>query len=109
MEGIRKASIWAQGRLCKVWYKCVVAMGSDDDRANTNFLLNSTLLNFAAVIRTDCDRSVVIATLETVEDLLKALREVGPFPLEERGLSSLLVSLQDVFNNKVCVCVQNLI
>ncbi len=77
-----------------------------DGRDNLDILLNSTLLSFAAVVRTDCDRSVVIATLETLEDLLKALRKDGPFQLQERGLTSLLVSVQDLLNNKVsgCVC-----
>ena len=72
-------------------------------RDNLEVLINSTLLSFAATVRTDCDRSVVIATLETLEDLFKGLREVGPFPIQDKPLSSLLVSVQDVFNNKVCV------
>ncbi len=100
VEGIRKAAIWAQGRLCKVWYKCVVAMGTDG-REDLEYLLNSTFLSFAATVRTDCDRSVVIATLEMLEDLLKSLKVFSPFPLTEKPLSSLLVSLHDIFNNKV--------
>ncbi len=100
MEGIRKAAIWAQGRLCKVWYKCVVAMDTES-RESIEYLLNSTFLSFAATVRTDCDRSVVIATLETLEDLLKSLKGNSPFPLTQKPLSSLLVSLQDIFNNKV--------
>ena len=63
-------------------------------------LVNNTLGSMAATVRTDSDRSVVTATLEAVEDLLKALEPLS-FPMQERVLSSLVVSVQDILEDKV--------
>ena len=63
-------------------------------------LVNSTLLSMAATVRTDYDRTVVLATLESLEDLLKSLKE-SSFPLENKPLESLVTSLQDIFEQKV--------
>lgn len=63
-------------------------------------LVNNTLGSMAATVRTDSDRSVVTATLEAVEDLLKALRPLS-FPMQDRVLSSLVVSVQDILEDKV--------
>lgn len=57
----------------------------------------------AAVVRTDADRTVVIATLEALESLLKFLKGV-PFIMEHNPLESLSVSLQDVLELKVSHC-----
>ena len=53
----------------------------------------------AAVLRTDDDRTVVITTLEALEQLLKFLKGV-PFTLERNPLESLSVSLQDILELK---------
>ena len=63
-------------------------------------LLNNTLGSMAATVRTDSDRSVVTATLEAVEDLLKSLRPLS-FPMQDRVLASLVVSVQDIMEDKV--------
>ena len=68
--------------------------------ANIDVLLNNTLGSMAATVRTDSDRSVVTATLEAIEDLLKSLRPLS-FPMQERVLSSLVVSVQDILEDKV--------
>ena len=70
--------------------------------ADIDILVNNTLGSMAATVRTDSDRSVVTATLEAVEDLLKALRSLS-FPMQDRVLSSLVVSVQDILDNKVHV------
>lgn len=69
-----------------------------------DILLNNTLGSMAATVRTDSDRSVVTATLEAVEDLLKSLCSLS-FPMQDRVLTSLVVSVQDIMEDKVCVCV----
>ena len=56
----------------------------------------------SATVRTDCDQSVVGATLEALEDLLKSLK-TPPFPMQERVVSSLMVSVQDIVEYKVHV------
>ena len=68
--------------------------------ANMDVLVNNTLGSMAATVRTDSDRSVVTATLEAVEDLLKALQPLS-FPMQDRVLSSLVVSVQDILEDKV--------
>lgn len=67
--------------------------------ANLDVLVNTTLLSMAAVVRTDTDRTVVIATLETLESLLKFLKGVS-FIMERNPLDSLSVSIQDVLELK---------
>ncbi|KAL5466681.1 hypothetical protein EMCRGX_G030825 [Ephydatia muelleri] len=93
--GIRKASISTLGVFCQVWYQ----LCSLEDRANLDVLVNTTLLSMAAVVRTDTDRTVVIATLETLESLLKFLKGVS-FIMERNPLDSLSVSIQDVLELK---------
>ena len=68
--------------------------------ANMDVLVNNTLGSMAATVRADSDRSVVTATLEAVEDLLKTLRPLS-FPMQDRVLSSLVVSVQDILEDKV--------
>ncbi len=67
---------------------------------NIEYLVNSTLLSMAATVRTDTDRSVVLATLESLEDLVKALKSAS-FRLAEEPLESLAVSIQDILEQKV--------
>ena len=69
---------------------------------NLDVLVNSTLLSMAATVRTDSDRTVVIATLETLEDMLKGLKGTL-FCLADKPMESLAVSLQDIFEQKVIV------
>lgn len=57
----------------------------------------------SAGARTDDDPSVVVATLESIELILKSLKECG-FHLEEKVVSSLLVTIEDILNNKVSRC-----
>lgn len=61
---------------------------------------NSTLASLAAIIKTDAEKTVVVATLESVEDALKALKTVS-FPLSEDTLDSIMVAIQDTLENKV--------
>ena len=68
----------------------------DSLHVQTNLLIGS----LAATVRTDAERYVAIATLETLEDLLRCLRELS-FPLAEAPLESLLVSVHDVLEMKV--------
>lgn len=71
-------------------------LSSDD----LDYLINNTLGSMAATVRTDCDQTVVGATLEALEDLLKSLK-TPPFPMQERVISSLMVSVQDIVEYKV--------
>lgn len=64
------------------------------------YLVNSTLSSFAAMVRTDSDKTVVMATLETLDDILKPLKEFS-FSIREDVVTSLLVSVQDIMENKV--------
>ena len=89
-EDIRKAAINALGRMCAVWYRVLIEGNhSEDDRANLSMyivlscskissfslfpelLVNVTMASMGAIVRTDIERSVVIATLETLESVLK--------------------------------------
>ena len=63
-------------------------------------LINSTLVSLAATVRTDSERSVVIATLETLEDFLKSVKTLS-FPMAGKALESLVVSVQDILEQKV--------
>ena len=63
-------------------------------------LMNATLLDMSAGARTDVDSSVVVATLENLEKMLKALHGSG-FIIEERVVESLLVTVDDILGNKV--------
>ena len=56
--------------------------------------------NMAAGVKTDVDRTVVMATLETLEELLKALRG-GWFKMGSKALEGLVVSIDDILANKV--------
>ena len=76
--------------------------------ANMDVLVNNTLGSMAATVRTDSDRSVVTATLEAVEDLLKALQPLS-FPMQDRVLSSLVVSVQDILDDKVRITLPHLV
>jgi len=71
-----------------------------DTLADLEILINSTLVSLAATARTDSDRTVVAATLETLEDLFRSLKST-PFPLTEKALESLMVSIQDLLECKV--------
>ena len=55
----------------------------------------------SAGARTDSESSVVLATLEAMEMLLKALRGRS-LALESRVVESLVVTVQDIMANKVC-------
>lgn len=66
------------------------------------YLVNTTLANFAAMIKTDSDKTVVVATLESLDDLLKALKKLS-LPMTEETLDGLIVAVQDILDNKVCM------
>ncbi len=59
-----------------------------------------TLSSFAAVIKTESDKTVVVATLESLEDLFKAMIVIS-FPMKEDTLDSLMLAIQDTLENKV--------
>jgi len=67
---------------------------------NVSFLVNSTLANFAAIVKTENDKTVVVSTLETLDEVLKALKKLS-FQMSEEAASSLMVAVQDVLENKV--------
>lgn len=54
----------------------------------------------SAGARTDAESSVVLATLDAMETLLKALRGRG-LVIESRVVESLIVTVQDILANKV--------
>ncbi len=66
---------------------------------NVCYLVSSALSSFAAVVRTDADKTVVVSTLETLEDMLKYLKSLN-FPINDKEVSSLMTSIQDVLDNK---------
>ena len=63
-------------------------------------LMNATLLDMSAGARTDSDPMVVVTTLENLEKMLKAMNGRSLI-LEEKVVESLLVTIDDIFNNKV--------
>ena len=54
----------------------------------------------SAGARTDNDSSVVLATLESIERMLKSLHGRG-FVVQERVIGSVLVTVEDILSNKV--------
>ena len=89
------------------------------------YLVNNTVLSFAATARTDNDRNVVGTALETLEAIFKSLKvrvqkchptilnfsffQGTEFAMSTQACSSILVSLQDILHNKVTssVCAKN--
>ena len=67
---------------------------------DVGILVNTTLANFAAMIKTDSEKTVVVATLETLDDVLKHFKKLS-LPLKEETLDGLLIAVQDVLENKV--------
>ena len=65
-----------------------------------NILINLSLSNMSASARTDADSLVTVAMLESIETVLKSLRGHG-FPIESKVAESLLVTIDDLLNNKV--------
>ena len=73
---------------------------SSTSLADLEILINSTIVSLAATVRTDPDRTVVIATLESTDDLFRSLKSTS-FVLTEKALESLMVSIQDILECKV--------
>lgn len=94
---VRKSSTVALSRLCIVWYNTDIISGQDKDALDG--LINSTLLSMSAGARTDNDSSVVLATLESIERMLKSLHGRG-FVVQERVIGSVLVTVEDILSNK---------
>jgi hypothetical protein len=67
---------------------------------DVGFLVNNTLANFAAMIKTDSDKTVVVAILETLDDILKHFKKLS-LPLKEEALDGLMTAVQDVLGNAV--------
>ena len=67
---------------------------------DVELLVNSTLGSFAAIMRTDTDKTVVVSTTDTMAEILKPLKALS-FPVKEEVVSSLITSIQDVLDNKV--------
>ncbi|CAI7993545.1 Importin-4 [Geodia barretti] len=101
-EGIRKAAICAVATFCRLWYRWLREAGSTD-LEELQFLTNSTVLSLAATARTDSDRNVVGASLESLENIFKSLKGTE-FKLAPQACSSVLVSLQDILHNKAQCC-----
>ena len=57
----------------------------------------------SASARTDADPTVVVATLESIEVILKGLKNHVGVALEQKCVESLLVTIEDVLGNKVGV------
>ena len=70
--------------------------------ASLNMLINFTLNNMSASARTDSVSTVVLATLESIEIVLKGLKGRGCV-LEHAVVESLVVTVEDILNNKVVV------
>lgn len=94
-DGIRKAAVWTLGKFVKVWFEFC----APTDKEEVGILVNSTLANFAAMVKTDCEKTVVVTTLEALDDVLKSLRKLS-FPMKEETLDGLMVAVQDVLENK---------
>ncbi|XP_019849477.1 PREDICTED: importin-4-like [Amphimedon queenslandica] len=98
--GLRKAAVTSLGLLLKVWHSPqAVEKMNEDDKSSLNILINSTLANMSASARTDSDPLVTVATLESIELVLKSLRG-REFPIEGKVWASLLVTIDDILNNK---------
>ena len=67
-------------------------------------LINFTLNNMSASARTDSVSSVVLATLDSIETVLKGLKG-RECVLERTVVESLVVTVEDILNNKVGVVV----
>lgn len=59
-----------------------------------------TLSSFSAIIKTDIDKTVVVATLETLEELLKALKRLS-YPMKEETMDAIVIAIQDILENNV--------
>lgn len=62
--------------------------------------MNSALSSFAAVVRTDGDKTVVVSTLETLDEILKPLKTMN-FSVNDKEVANLMTSIQDILDNKV--------
>ena len=86
-----------KSRLLKLFIIIIIIIVST---GSLNILINSTLANMSASARTDSDPLVTVATLESIELVLKSLRG-REFPIEGKIWASLLVTIDDILNNKV--------
>ncbi|XP_065913448.1 importin-4-like [Dysidea avara] len=82
--GIRKAALCCVGQLTILW--CTYLGNSDDDsKANLQVLVNVSYSEKASIVQTDPDKLVCIAALETIEEMLKTIRNTVVFDKQTVG------------------------
>ncbi|XP_072013320.1 importin-4-like [Amphiura filiformis] len=94
---VRKAAITTTGQLCCTLCKALPG-NNDNDASALSKVLDQTLPLFVHIINTETDRTVVMATLETLKEMLSG---VGVAMVTEQGnLSSITSSIRNVLQGK---------
>nr|XP_006824744.1 PREDICTED: importin-4-like [Saccoglossus kowalevskii] len=95
---VRKAAITCVGQFCCSLHKAFTETNTPDQTGALNKLLVDTIPSFIEIINTDADRTVVMATLETINEMLKSMGGVAI--TGENHLSCLTTSIRNVLQKK---------
>ena len=59
-----------------------------------------TLSSFSAIVKTDIDKTVVVATLEAMQELLKELKKLS-FVMKDETMDAVSAAIQDILESNV--------
>ncbi|XP_032225458.1 importin-4 [Nematostella vectensis] len=92
--GVRKGAVTAMGQFCCVLHKALEETGAED-KMPLNRLLTATVAIYVTVITKDKDRSVVMATLQALNEMLKA---IGVVVVSGEGhLEGIIAAIRAIF------------
>ncbi|XP_015777738.1 PREDICTED: importin-4-like [Acropora digitifera] len=73
--GVRKGAVMAVGQFCKGFHNLLLETGTEDKTALRR-MLNTAIPTFITVITKDKDRSVSMATLQSLNEVLKSVKSL---------------------------------
>ncbi|XP_033626576.1 importin-4-like isoform X1 [Asterias rubens] len=94
---VRKAAITSSGQLCCSLYKALQDTNSQETQALAK-AVDQTVPHFIHIVNTETDRTVVMATLETLNEMLGTLR--AAMVSEQGNLSSISSAVRNVLQRK---------
>ncbi|XP_076355100.1 importin-4-like isoform X1 [Tachypleus tridentatus] len=98
-ENVRKAAVSALGQFCVTLHQVASVSGATDQQDALKKALAVVIPKFLSMVREDTERTVVLAVLETLEDMIK---EIQGIMIEQRSTVDALISLvKDVFRSKL--------
>ncbi|XP_077982824.1 importin-4-like [Glandiceps talaboti] len=97
-SNVRKAAITSVGLFCCSLHKAFTDTNTPDQTGALNKLILDTMPSFIEIINTDADRTVVMATLETTNEMLKVIG--GLVVADENHLNALTTSVRNVLQRK---------